>query len=129
MSHFFLDFDQVKFNFVPYHYEPLSLFFNEINKIINLTHEEYEISSILKRIKKVINYYIIGKEILEQEIEEIRSLCRKYLCRSDLIESAKIIYKVILYIKPKIIIAECLENLVLLNSFDKYGLLVENEKQ
>ncbi|MFC1398874.1 hypothetical protein [Acinetobacter lactucae] len=129
MNNFFGDFDQIKINFIPYQYQPLSLFFNEIYKITNLTREEYEINNILEKIKKIINYYIIGKEIFEQEINDLRNLCKRYLSRSDLIESAKIIYKVILYIDPKAIIVESLENLILLNSFNQYGLIVENEKQ
>lgn len=129
MNNFFGDFDQIKINFIPYQYQPLSLFFNEIYKITNLTREEYEINNILEKIKKIINYYVVGKEVFEQEINDIRNLCKRYLSRSDLIESAKIIYKVISYIDPKAIMVESLEKLILLNSFNQYGLIVENEKQ
>ncbi|MFD1437818.1 hypothetical protein HLH14_14150 [Acinetobacter sp. ANC 4282] len=128
MSMFFPSFEQANIFFIPYDYKPLSLLVHAISEIRKTAGEEYQVIDITKKCMLIVNKYISVREIYNDDINNIREVVKRGLSRSDLRENAKIIYKCFKYVNPLVIIGEVLENLILNNIFNKYGLLVERNQ-
>ncbi len=128
MNSFFPDSEKVKINFVPYNYKPLFLFTNSIFRLKNIAGGENYIKVASESLVLLQNKYLSAKKISEQEFNCTRELCRT-LSRSDTIETAKLLYSSLKYIKAETLIAESLESVILNNVFSSYGLLVETSDQ
>lgn len=132
MSSFFADFERVTIFSVPYKYEPLILFVKSIKELKKLSSGESQISIVLEQSIKLLNKIISVKKINEEEIQTLKKSCKRLRVRgyhSEIMNVAKIISDMTDFIKIDQIIINTLEELILNNNEDIYGLLVESENQ
>lgn len=132
MSSFFADFERATIFSVPYKYEPLILFVKSIKQLNALSSGESQISIVLEQSIKLLNKIISVKKIDEEETQALKQSCKRLRIRgyhSEIMNVAKIISDMIDFIKVDQIIITALEELVLNNNEDIYGLLVESENQ
>jgi hypothetical protein len=107
-----------------YEYEPINVLMHAIIKFTNENYEDDHSKELLKAAKTLLNLYLSAKPIPDDIPIRL-----KKLCSDKRTEVTKIINNIIKHIDHSYIISECLEYLVLSNSFNKLGLLFESEVQ
>ncbi|MFW3963818.1 hypothetical protein [Acinetobacter radioresistens] len=132
MNSFFPNFENTTIISAPYRYEPLIFFINAIKHLKSIHSGEYQISTVLDQCYLLLNKFISAKEIFEDELTKIRDACKGLRVkgyRTEIINTAKIIFDSVKLIEISNIILETLENLILNNNEEMYGLLVESTDQ
>lgn len=132
MNYFLPSFENATIISAPYKYEPLIFFINSVKHLKSLSSGESQISNTLGQCYKLLNKYISGKEIFEDDITNVRAECKRLNVRgyrAEIQNTAKIIYDSVKFISTQDIILESMEFFILNNNEDRYGLLVDSAVQ
>ncbi|MCH7384418.1 hypothetical protein MMP71_11190 [Acinetobacter dispersus] len=132
MNSFFPSFEKSTIISAPYKYEPLIFFINSVKHLKSLSSGESQISITLDQCYKLLNKYISGKEVFEDDITNVREECKRLNvrgCRAEIQNTAKIIYDSVKFISTQDIILESIEFFILNNKEDRYGLLTDSAVQ
>ncbi len=130
MNLYFPNFEDTTIISIPYKYDPLTLFINSIRHLKTTSSGESQISIVLNQCDLLLKKFISAKEIFNEDSTKTRDTCmtlRSY--RPEISNTAKTIFNSIKFININTIIQECLEHLILNNSDNRYGLLVESTHQ
>lgn len=132
MNSFLPSFENATIISAPYKYEPLIFFINSVKHLKSLSSGESQISNTLGQCYKLLNKYISGKEVFEDDITNVRAECKRLNVRgyrAEIQNTAKIIYDSVKFISIQDIILESVEFFILNNNEDRYGLLVDSAVQ
>lgn len=132
MNSFFPSFENSTIISAPYKYEPLIFFIHSVKHLKSLSSGESQISNTLDQCYKLLNKYISGKEVFEDDITSLREECKRLNVRgyrAEIRNTAKIIYDSVKFISTQDIILESIEFFILINNEDRYGLLVDSAVQ
>ncbi len=132
MNSFFPHFESTTITSMPYKYEPLDFFINKINILRSISSGETQISTVLDQSIRLLNKYISAKEVFEDDLKNLRESCKGFRgkgYRAEVIRAVKDIFDSVKFIDTKDIIVETLENFILNNLEDSYGLLIESVDQ
>jgi hypothetical protein len=124
VNEYFPSFEKSTLHMMSYDYEPLNVLIHAILQFTNENYEDGHSKELLKTAKTLLNLYLSGKPIPDDIPINLKKLC----CGKRT-KTTKIINNIIKHIDSTYIISECLEHLVLNNSFDKLGLLFESKAQ
>jgi hypothetical protein len=124
MSLLFPPFKNSTLHSVVYEYKPLDFFIHAILTFKNENYGDSHSEHLIKKARGLLNIYLSGKPMQDNIDVSLKDLCKERRT-----ETTKIINNIIKHIDIRHIILECLENLVLNSSFDKFGLLIESESQ
>jgi hypothetical protein len=122
VSEYFPSFEKSTIHMMTYEYEPLNVLMHAIFRFKNENYEDSHSKHLLKTAKTLLNLYLSGKPIQNEIIVSLKENCRDK--RSEI---TRTINNIIKHIDSAYIVAECLEHLVLNNSFEKLGLLFESK--
>ena len=125
MNSFFPHFESTTIISIPYKYESLDFFINKINNLRAISSGETQISTVLDQSIRLLNKYISAKEVFEDDLKNLRESCKGFRgkgYRAEVTRAVKDIFDSVKFIDTKDIIVETLENFILNNSEDSYGL-------
>lgn len=130
MNSFFQNFENSTIVSIPYKHDPIIFFMNSVKRLQAMSSGEEQISFVLNQCFQLLNKFISARKIIEDDITKTRKACEtlKYY-RSEIRNAAKDIFGSIRFIDINNIIIETLENIILNNNSEMYGLLVESSDQ
>jgi hypothetical protein len=130
MNSFFQNFEKSTIVSIPYKHDPIIFFIDSVKRLQAMSSGEEQISFVLNQCFQLLNKFISARKIIEDDITKTRKACEtlKYY-RSEIRNAAKDIFGSIRFIDINNIIIETLENIIINNNNEMYGLLVESNDQ
>lgn len=130
MNSFFQNFENSTIVSIPYKHDPIIFFMDSVKRLQAISSGEEQISFVLNQCFQLLNKFISARKIIEDDIIKTREACETLKhYRSEIRNAAKDIFGSIRFIDINNIIIETLENVILNNNDEMYGLLVESSDQ